>query len=195
MVIRRSRGHSCSVSNKSNHAPHSTSGHIKAEEEFTKNTLYVITFFCLIAIIYVIGLVARFVAGRKLLSIGESLVLKIPLASTIYAATKQVTTAISMQDKSFTSVVLVEFPRKGFYALGFLTGTIKDSAGNLYCKVFIPTTPNPTTGFFEMIPFDEVLQTELTVEEAFKAIISGGIVAPEIMKTTGNINLIPNNSQ
>jgi uncharacterized membrane protein len=159
-------------------------------EDYVKFAVSMATILSLLLVLYLIGAIAKFVAGRRLLAIGENLVLKIPLASTIYSATKQVTTAISIQDnKSFTSVVLVEFPRKGVYAFGFLTGTIKDSAGNTYCKVFIPTTPNPTTGFFEMIPIDEVLQTEMTIEEAFKTIISGGIVSPETLKTTGSVTL------
>jgi uncharacterized membrane protein len=168
----------------------------EVEKNFAENVLYFFTFFCLIALIYIIGVIAKFVAGRRLLAVGENIVLKIPLARTIYTATKQVTSAISIQEnKSFTSVALVEFPRKGLYAVGFLTGTIQDSSGTTYCKVFIPTTPNPTTGFFELVPINDVIQTEMTIEEAFKIIISGGIVAPEILKTTGSFKQITNASQ
>lgn len=146
------------------------------------------TILSLVLIIYLFGAVAKFVAGRRLLAIGEKIVLRIPLARTIYTATKQVTTALSLQDNpAFKSVVLVEFPRKGAYALGFLTGRIQDSADRSFCKVFIPTSPNPTTGFFELISADEVLQSEMTVEEAFKMIISGGIVSPETLKITGPV--------
>jgi len=153
---------------------------------YVEYTLYFATVLALLFTIYTIGAIAKFVAGRRLLALGENIVLKIPLARTIYTATKQVTTALSLQDNpSFKSVVFVEFPRRGAYAVGFLTGTIKDSSNNTFCKVFIPTTPNPTTGFFELIPTNEVLQTEITVEEAFKMIISGGIVAPDILKITG----------
>jgi uncharacterized membrane protein len=165
-------------------------------EIYVKYAVSLATILSLLLVLYLIGAIAKFVAGRRLLAVGENIVLKIPLASTIYTATKQVTSAISMQDnKSFTSVVLVQFPRQGFYALGFLTGTIKDSLGNTYCKVFIPTTPNPTTGFFELIPVNEVMQVEMSIEEAFKTIISGGIVSPEILKITGCVNPIQNKSQ
>jgi uncharacterized membrane protein len=154
------------------------------------------TILSLAMIIYMVGAIAKFVAGRRLLAIGEKIVLRIPLARTIYTATKQVTTALSLQDNpSFKSVVLVEFPRKGIYAVGFLTGTLKDSSNNTFCKVFIPTTPNPTTGFFELIPTHEVLQTEITVEEAFKMIISGGIVSPDILKTAGTVGQMTNKQQ
>jgi uncharacterized membrane protein len=146
------------------------------------------TILSLLLIIYLLGAVAKFVAGRRLLAIGEKIVLRIPLVRTIYTATKQVTTALSLQDNpAFKSVVLVEFPRKGVYSLGFLTGRIQDSTGRSFCKVFIPTSPNPTTGFFELISADEVLLSEMTVEEAFKMIISGGIVSPETLKTTGPV--------
>ena len=162
-----------------------TEYHIVSEVEmkFTQDILYIITFFCLIILIYIIGVVAKFVAGRKLLVLSEQIVLRIPLVRTIYTATKQVTTALSLQDNpAFKSVVMVEFPRPGAYALGFLTGQIRDNKGNTFCKIFIPTTPNVTTGFFELIAAKEVQQTTMTVEEAFKMIISGGIVSPEILK-------------
>jgi uncharacterized membrane protein len=168
----------------------------EVEKKFTQNILYIITFFCLVILIYIIGVVAKFVAGRKLLILSEHIVLRIPLVRTIYTATKQVTTALSLQDNpAFKSVVMVEFPRAGAYALGFLTGQIRDNQGNTFCKIFIPTTPNVTTGFFELIAAKDVQQTNMTVEEAFKMIISGGIVAPEILKTSGPVNPIPNRSQ
>jgi uncharacterized membrane protein len=151
------------------------------------------TILSLLLIIYLVGAIAKFVAGRRLLAIGEKIVLRIPLARTIYTATKQVTTALSLQDNpAFKSVVLVEFPRRGAYAVGFLTGMTKDSLNNAFCKVFIPTTPNPTTGFFELISADEVLQTEMTIEEAFKMIISGGIVSPDILKITRSVEQTAN---
>jgi len=100
----------------------------------------------------------------------------------IYTATKQIIKTLSIPDrKSFKSVVLVEFPRPGFKPIGFLTGWIKTSDGREFCKVFIPTTPNPTTGFFELVPSGEVAETNLTIEETFKMIISGGIVSPDVL--------------
>jgi uncharacterized membrane protein len=138
------------------------------------------TILSLLFLIYLIGVIAKFVAGRRLLALGETILMKIPLVRTIYSATKQVTTAITMQDSaSFKSVVLVEFPCPGCYSLGFLTGSIIDSNGNKFCKVFISTTPNPTTGFFILRSADEVRKIEMSIEEAFKMIISAGIVSPE----------------
>ncbi len=162
-------------------------------EHYVKYAISLATILCLLFIIYLIGAIAKFVAGRKLLGLGETLVMRIPLASTIYSATKQVTTALSLPDNTaFKSVVMVEFPRKGMYSLGFLTGSIPDiftpDASKKYCKVFIPTSPNPTTGFFIMLPAGDVLLTKMTVEEAFKMIISGGIVAPETLPITGPVS-------
>jgi uncharacterized membrane protein len=128
--------------------------------------------------------------GKKIIAFSEMLMLRIPLARTIYTATKQVIKTLSIPDrKSFKSVVLVEFPRPGFKAIGFLTGQIKTSDGREFCKVFIPTTPHSTPGFFELVPSEEVAGTNLTIEEAFKIIISGGIVSPDVLlsnKPSGN---------
>jgi len=137
----------------------------------------------LLALLYLIGAIGQFVVGKRLIRAGETLLMKIPLARTIYTATKQVAQAVSLPDRTaLKSVVLVEFPRPGFKAVGFLTGYIEDSSGKKFCKVMIPTTPNPTTGFFELIPAEEVIETTMTVEEAFKMIISGGILSPDFVK-------------
>jgi uncharacterized membrane protein len=140
----------------------------------------IISIAVLLVLLYLVGAIGHFVAGRRIISAGEGLVLRIPLVRTIYSATKQVVRAISLPDQAaFKSVVLVEFPRPGFKAIGFLTGHIQDSAGRKFCKVFIPTTPNPTTGFFEIVPPEDVVAANMTTEEAFKIIISGGILAPD----------------
>ena len=133
-------------------------------------------------LIYLTGVIGRLVVGKHLLSFGESLMMRIPLVRTIYTATKQVVQAISLPDKAaFKSVVLIEFPKPGFRAVGFLAGHIKDSTGENFCKVFIPTTRNPTTGFFEIIPEQEVVETDMAVEDGFKIIISGGILSPDVI--------------
>jgi len=136
----------------------------------------------LLVFLYLIGTIGQFVVGKRLLKAGEALLLRIPLARTIYTATKQVAEAISLPNRSaLKSVVMVDFYKPGFKAIGFLTGYIEDSAGKEFCKVMIPTTPNPTTGFFLLIPRDEVTETTITIEDAFKMIISGGIVSPDTL--------------
>jgi uncharacterized membrane protein len=142
--------------------------------------LSIVTLFVLL---YLVGVIGQFVIGKRLIKAGETLLLKIPLVRIIYSATKQVAQSLSLPDRTaLKSVVLVEFPRPGFRAIGFLTGYIEDSAGKKFCKVLIPNTPNPTTGFFEIIPAEEVAETSLTIEDAFKMILSGGIVSPDLIK-------------
>jgi uncharacterized membrane protein len=142
----------------------------------------------LLVLLYLVGVIGQFVIGKRLIKVGETLLMRIPLVRTIYTATKQVAQAVSLPDSAaFKSVVLVEFPRAGFWAVGFLTGYIEDSTGKKFCKVLIPTTPNPTTGFFEIIPVEEVIETTLTVEDAFKTLLSGGIVSPDHV----NLSLTP----
>jgi uncharacterized membrane protein len=139
----------------------------------------------LIGLVYLIGTITQIVAGRKIIEWGEALMLRIPLVRSIYGAAKQVISAFSVPSQSgFRSVVLVEFPRPGFKAFGFVTGLINDQDGNVYAKVFIPTSPNPTTGFFELIPADEVVHVDIPYEDAFKMIISGGIISPEALRTS-----------
>jgi uncharacterized membrane protein len=139
----------------------------------------------LLGFAYLIGMTAQVVAGRKFIDLGETLMLRIPVVRSIYAAAKQVIQTFSLPDqKGFRSVVMIEFPRPGFKSLGFLTGTINDEWGNEYAKVFIPTSPNPTTGFFELVPVNEIVSLDIPYEEAFKMIISGGIIAPPVLRST-----------
>lgn len=150
----------------------------------------------LLVLVYLVGRIAHHFLGRKLIVLGEKLLLKIPVIRTIYVATKQVMGALSFPSKeAFLSVVLVEFPRPGMKAVGFLTGYIDGTDGTKYCKVFIPTTPNPTTGFFEIVPAGEVVKTDMSVEDAFKTIISIGILMPEKrMLSNPPQNVTPENS-
>ena len=150
----------------------------------------------LLVFLYLIGTIGQFVVGKRLLKAGEALLLRIPLARTIYTATKQVAEAISLPNRSaLKSVVMVDFYKPGFKAIGFLTGYIEDSAGKEFCKVMIPTTPNPTTGFFLLIPRDEVTETTITIEDAFKMIISGGIVSPDILPPAKSSQIAANSSK
>jgi uncharacterized membrane protein len=139
-----------------------------------------LTICLLLFLLYLVGSVARWVIIRRLVDAGETLLLKIPLVRTIYSATQQVVKAVSLPGKgSFKSVVLVEFPRRGFRAVGFIIDYITDTQGTKYVKVLIPKTPDVTTGFLEIIPSNEVMETNLSIENAFKMIISGGLVTPD----------------
>lgn len=139
----------------------------------------VLAILLLLALLYFIGLLGQHIIGRRVIAAWEAVWLRIPLARSVYAATKQVVEALSQPEgAALKSVVLVEFPSPGLWAVGFLTGYTEDGAGCKYAKVLIPTTPNPTTGFLEFVPAEKITLTNLAVEEAFRMIISGGIVSP-----------------
>jgi len=120
--------------------------------------------------------------GKKLLSLGEKIIARIPLVKAIYNPIKQILEAIfSMEAKSFRRVVLIEYPRKGIFTMAFVTGVargeIQAKTKHNVLNVFVPTTPNPTSGFYLMVPDEEVTELDLTVEEAFRLIVSGGMAS------------------
>ena len=135
-------------------------------------------------LIFTIGLVTRSYLGKKLAILGDRMVRRIPLVRGIYNALKQFVDAVfSDKGQSFKKAVLIEYPRKGLYSIAFVTGV---SRGEVQAKtlqrcvnVFVPTTPNPTSGFYIMVPEGDMIALDMTVEEAFTLIISGGIVSPE----------------
>ncbi|HTL89303.1 MAG TPA: DUF502 domain-containing protein [Leptolyngbya sp.] len=131
-----------------------------------------------------IGLMARNIAGRWLLDIGERVLQAIPLAGSVYKTLKQLLeTVLRDTNGKFRRVVLVEYPRQGIWSIGFVTGAIGAEVQSHFksemLSVFIPTTPNPTTGWYVVVPESEVINLALPIEDAFKVIISGGIVAPD----------------
>lgn len=133
--------------------------------------------------ILLIGLMARNIAGRWLLDLGERLLQAIPLAGAVYKTLKQLLeTVLKDTNGKFRRVILVEYPRQGIWALAFVTGTISNEIQSHLARpmlsVFIPTTPNPTTGWYAIVPEDDVVNISMSIEDAFKVIISGGIVAP-----------------
>ncbi|NLZ07647.1 MAG: DUF502 domain-containing protein [Phycisphaerae bacterium] len=146
-----------------------------------KADLYVSLFaiLLLLVLLYFIGGLGQHLISRRLIAAWEAIWLKIPLARSVYAATKQVMEALSQpQGAAFKSVVVVDFPYPGLKAVGFLTGYVDDPAGRRFAKVLIPTTPNPTTGFLELFPAETIIVTDVPIEDGFKMIISGGIVSP-----------------
>ncbi|MBD2138319.1 DUF502 domain-containing protein [Anabaena sp. FACHB-1237] len=133
--------------------------------------------------ILVIGLMARNIVGRWLLDVGERLLQAIPLAGQVYKTLKQLLeTLLKDSNGKFNRVVLVEYPRRGVWAIAFVTGSISNEIQNQMSvpvlSVFVPTTPNPTTGWYTVVPVDEVVNLSISVEDAFKIVVSGGIVAP-----------------
>jgi uncharacterized membrane protein len=134
--------------------------------------------------ILVIGLMARNIAGRWLLDLGERTLQAIPLAGSVYKTLKQLLeTLLRDSSEKFRRVVLVEYPRQGVWSLGFVTGVLSGEFQSHFSGpmlgVFIPTTPNPTTGWYAVVPEDAVINLSMSIEDAFKVVISGGIVSPD----------------
>jgi uncharacterized membrane protein len=136
-----------------------------------------------IAAVTVLGYVSRNFLGKFFLGVAERLVLRIPGVGTIYITVKQMVDTFSSHNRHlFNKVVLVQFPRTGCWTLGFLTGKEQGEpqvkAGAVVWTVFVPTTPNPTSGFLLLLPPNEIVELDMTVGEGMKMIISGGGVVP-----------------
>ncbi len=138
-----------------------------------------------LAVIIVLGtgVIVANLFGRKLVSLWESILAKIPLVRTIYTSVKQILETVFSSTQSFRKVLLVEYPRKGLWTLAFQSGTTQGEAqtktGIDIVNVFIPTTPNPTSGFFIMVPRKDVVELDMSVDEGLKMIISAGVMVPE----------------
>ncbi len=129
-----------------------------------------------------LGYLSNYVFGKYFLSVGERAIQRIPGIGAVYNSVKQIVSTFGSQSHHLSKVVLVEFPRKGVWTIGFLTnkeqGEAQSLAGTETWTVFVPTTPNPTSGFLLMLPRHEVVELEMTVGEGMKMIISGGAVVP-----------------
>ena len=132
--------------------------------------------------ILLIGLMARNIAGRWLLDLGERILQSIPLAGSVYKTLKQLLETVLKDTRSqFRRVVVVEYPRRGIWAIAFVTSsaTSMNPDSNML-SVFVPTTPNPTSGWYAVVPETDVVNLSISIEEAFKVLLSGGIVGPNL---------------
>ena len=141
--------------------------------------------------ILLIGLMARNFVGRWLLEFGEGTLSKIPVAGSVYKTFKQLLeTFLRDNSKRFRRVVLVEYPREGLFSVGFVTGVVGPSLQpeleQTLLSVFIPTAPNPTTGWYTLVPESSVKDLNISVEDAFRTIISAGIVNPDEKNSSSN---------
>ncbi len=136
------------------------------------------------AIVLLTGVFAANIIGQRLLQFGEGLLARIPLVKSLYSSVKQVSdTLFSSSGQAFRKALLVQYPRQGSWTIAFLTGQPGgEVAGRLagdYLSVYVPTTPNPTSGFFLMMPRSDVIELDISVDAALKYIISMGVVLPE----------------
>ena len=133
-----------------------------------------------LALVYALGLFVTNVLGKKLFSWGERILTNIPIVKSIYSNIKQITQTFSgTSSRNFQSVIYLEYPRKRLWTLAFVTGSSINDHKDEFFHLFIPTTPNPTSGFFIMVPQKDTIPAEMNVEEALKAVISGGMLARE----------------
>jgi len=131
-----------------------------------------------IIVIYLLGLFITNFLGRSLLSTFEKWLNYIPVVRSIYHTTKQVLNALSFSKAGFEKVVFVEYPRKNVWTIGFLTGEAHNHEGKHFYSIFLPTTPNPTSGWVLFVPENEVFASEMSIEQGLKAVISAGAVLP-----------------
>ena len=130
----------------------------------------------LIVLVYVVGLVAAFVLGRRLIRLAHQVMELIPLVKSIYGPTRAAVDILSTTDNHrYSGVVLIDFPRTGLKSIGLITATMTDANGEELLAVYIPTVPVPSTGFLVIAPVAEVTLTDISVEEAISIVISGGV--------------------
>ncbi len=138
--------------------------------------------FMTLVALYVLGWAATHVLGRRLISVFDSLMHRIPLVEKVYGGTKRLLNALEQRPSDVQRVVLIEFPTPHMKTLGFLTRVISDTGtGAKLAMIYVPTTPNPSSGYLEIVPMERVTQTDLTVDEAISIIVSGGLVAPDTL--------------
>lgn len=133
--------------------------------------------------LYGIGLLASFVIGKKVIGIYEMILARLPLVQTIYGATKRFLNTISQPPVTGQRVVLINFPSSEMKAIGFVTKIMQDKDSHKkLAVVYVPTSPNPTSGYIEILPIEDVIMTDWTTEEAMTFVVTGGTTAPESLR-------------
>lgn len=134
-------------------------------------------------LIYIVGVIASNVVGRRVIRWAESLLERVPVARHIYTGIRQIVESFSTPGKTgFMQVVLIEFPRRGTRTIGFITNEESNESGKKLINVFVPTSPNPTSGFLQIVEEQEIIRTSISVDDALKMVVSGGRMSPEEVK-------------
>ncbi|GGA78093.1 membrane protein [Arenimonas soli] len=135
-----------------------------------------------VVVIIAVGALARRVAGQQMLRWFEGLIARVPLASTVYGSARKLLDLLQTKPDGTQRVVLIDFPHREMKCVGFVTRVIREEgSGRELAAVYVPTTPNPTSGYLEIVPVDKLTPTDWSVDEAMAFIISGGAVSPETM--------------
>jgi uncharacterized membrane protein len=141
-----------------------------------------------IVLIWVVGMITRNFIGKRLEQYGNYVMMRIPVLRSLYSGIRQIMQTMATPDKpSFLHVVLVEFPRREIWTLGFVTKEILTDSGEKYLSILIPTSPTPWSGFFQVVKEKDVIRTRMSVEDAIKMIISGGMTTPPDFQKIMNI--------
>jgi uncharacterized membrane protein len=134
---------------------------------------------------YGLGFAATRVAGRRLIEVAEAALERLPVVQTVYGSTRRLLEVLRTKPANLQRVVLISFPSPGMKAVGFVTRTFKDElTGRELAAVYVPTTPNPTSGYMEILPVEDTQPTDWTVDEAMSFIVTGGAVGPERIRYT-----------
>ena len=137
--------------------------------------------FLTLILVLSIGIAVTNFLGKKFFKIGEKIVKKVPLVSSIYLSIKQILDTITNSSTDeFKGTVYIQYPRKGLWTMAFISGESISESGKTFFHLFVPTTPNPTSGFFLMIPKEDAIESNMSVEDGLKTIISGGLLAPKL---------------
>lgn len=143
---------------------------------------FIIALLLTLGALYLLGALANRVIGQRFINAFDGLLARIPVVQTIYGGTKKLMAVLQHKPSGVQRVVLVEFPRRGMKVVGFVTRVmLEEGTGREMAAVFIPTTPNPTGGYLEVVPLDELTPTDWTMDQAMAFIISGGAVAPDTL--------------
>jgi len=131
--------------------------------------------------VYLLGLAVTNFLGKKILLIGERILKHVPLVNTIYTTLKQITETFTENSiDAFQGAVYIQYPRKGLWTMAFISGESKNENETYFYHLFVPTTPNPTSGYFLIIPKKDTIPTGMSIDKGLKTIISGGILAPDL---------------
>ena len=156
------------------------------DDIWVQNTLSMIA---TLAVIMLVGLLARRVIGQRLLGWFEKLMVRIPLANVIYTSSRKLLDILQTQPGSTQRVVLIDFPHKEMKSVGLVTRILKEEgSGRELAAVYVPTTPNPTSGYLEIVPVELLTPTDWTVDQAMSFIISGGAGAPDSVPFTRSVD-------
>ena len=145
-------------------------------------------FMLIILFIYIIGIFMSNVVGKRIYIWFENILGRLPIINIVYGTIKQITSGLSIKNRSaFRKVVFIEYPRNGIWTLSLVTGESKNQHGTEYYHIFLPTTPNPTSGYFLYIPKKDTIDSEMSIDEGIKIIVSGGMLAPNTNNLDKNV--------